>query len=176
MMWPFSNPMIPYFEYTKRAAANMPLYGEKGNYTLIMFRDDFPQFYKKSLADDGTEVYAPLVPDAMLEQFLDLTNDSVRPSQWGKSWRYAAGLFMAHWSALYLAAYADGSPSPQAAASGAAQTGVVSSATLGDTSISYDNTAINAGTEKWGTWNATKYGAQLATIARMIGIGGTYVI
>ena len=83
---------------------------------------------------------------------------------------------MAHWAALYLKTYQDGSPSGQAAASAAGQTGNVASATLGDTSISYDNSAINAGTEKWGTWNATQYGAQLATMARMIGIGGTYVI
>jgi hypothetical protein len=47
---------------------------------------------------------------------------------------------------------------------------------MGDTSISYDNSAINEGSAKWGTWNATQYGAQLATMARMLGIGGTYVI
>lgn len=176
MMWPFTNPMIPYFENAKRVAANMPLYGEKGTYSADMFQEDFPQFYRKTVDDEGADVYTALVPLSMLEQFIDLANTSVTPSRWGTSWRYAAGLFTAHWSALYLSAYADGSPSPQAAASGAAQTGNVSSASLGDTSISYDNTAINAGTEKWGTWNATKYGAQLATMARMIGIGGTYVI
>ena len=47
---------------------------------------------------------------------------------------------------------------------------------MGDTSVSYDNTAINAATERWGTWNATRYGAQLATMARMIGLAGMYVI
>jgi hypothetical protein len=47
---------------------------------------------------------------------------------------------------------------------------------MGDTSIGYDNAATNAGTEKWGAWNLTKYGTQLATMARMIGIAGTYAI
>ena len=42
--------------------------------------------------------------------------------------------------------------------------------------LGYDNTATNAGTEKWGAWNLTKYGSQLATMARMLGIAGTYVI
>ena len=72
--------------------------------------------------------------------------------------------------------YSDGSPSAQSVASGASQTGNVSMATMGDTTVKYDNGSIDAGTEKWGTWNATKYGAQLATMARMIGIGGMYVI
>ena len=59
---------------------------------------------------------------------------------------------------------------------GDAYTPMLPTATLGDTSISYDNTATNAGTEKWGTWNLTRYGSQLATMARMIGIAGMYAI
>jgi hypothetical protein len=47
---------------------------------------------------------------------------------------------------------------------------------MGDTSLTYDNTAINSGTEKWGAWNLTRYGSQLATMARMIGIAGMYAI
>ena len=133
-----------------------------------MFRLDFPQFY----TDEG----ASLVPSSMLEQFIDLANDSVLPSIWGKQWRYAAVLFVAHWSALYLKTYSDGSPNAAAVASKAGHQGLVASATLGDTSISYDNSAEVAGTEKWGMWNATQYGSQLATMARMIGIGGIYVI
>jgi hypothetical protein len=54
--------------------------------------------------------------------------------------------------------------------------GVVKSATMGDTSVSYDNSAITEGTKKWGTWNATEYGAQLVTEARAIGISGSYVV
>ena len=77
---------------------------------------------------------------------------------------------------MYLKTYADGSPSAQVVASKSSQKGNVASAKMGDTTVSYDNGAINAGTEKWGTWNSTQYGAQLATMARMIGIGGMYVI
>jgi hypothetical protein len=54
--------------------------------------------------------------------------------------------------------------------------GVVKQATMGDTSVSYDNSAVTAGTEKWGTWNTTQYGAQLVTMARAIGIAGSYVV
>lgn len=174
-MFPFSNPMIPFFENAKKVASNIPAYGEKGEYTADMFSSDFPQFYTKT-KEEGEAVYSPLVPETMLDQFIDLANDSVLPSRWGTQWRYAAGLFVAHWSALYLQTYSDGSLNAQSVASGANQTGNVSMASMGDTTVKYDNGSIDAGTEKWGTWNATKYGAQLATMARMIGIGGMYVI
>jgi hypothetical protein len=171
----YSNPAVPFFEYAKRVASNIAPYGEKGDYTAEMFQADFPQFYQKT-THAGEDVYTPLIPGTMLAQFIDLANDSVMPSRWGSQFRYAAGLFVAHWSALYLKAYSDGSPNAAAVASNAGQVGNVASATMGDTSISYDNKSIDAGTEKWGTWNATQYGAQLATMARMLGIGGTYVI
>jgi hypothetical protein len=169
------NPMIPYFENMKRASANITPYGEVGNYTADMFLSDFPQVYKKT-EEEGETVYTPLIPQSMLDQFIQQANESIIPSRWGTQWRYAAGLFVAHWSALYLKTYSDGSPNAQVVASMADQKGNVSSATMGDTSISYDNKAVNEGTAKWGTWNATQYGAQLATMARMIGIGGMYVI
>jgi hypothetical protein len=171
----FSNPTIPLFEYAKSVAANIAPYGEKGDYTADMFEADFPQFYKKTVVE-GVTAYEPLLPSAMLDSFIELANDSVMPSRWGSQFRYAAGLFVAHWVALYLKTYQDGSNNAAEVASKAGQAGNVSSATMGDTSISYDNSAINEGSAKWGTWNATQYGAQLATMARMLGIGGTYVI
>ena len=47
---------------------------------------------------------------------------------------------------------------------------------MGDTTVSYDNEAITEASAKWGSWNATQYGQQLVTMARMIGMGGMYVI
>lgn len=172
-MWPFSNPMIPAFFEARRKAANITPTGDRGNYTADMFQEDFPQFFRR---EDGTECYTTLVPETMLEMFIGLANDAVTPDRWGTQWRYAAGLFAAHHAALYLKTYADGSETPAEVASAAEQQGLVSSATMGDTSVSYDNKAINAGFEKWGSWNETVYGSQLATMARMLGIGGTYAI
>ena len=171
-MWPYDyiNPMVPYFQGAKSVAANVPQPGERGEYTAEMFRTDFPQFY--STGDPP----APLLPEAMLQAFIDQANDRVLPSRWGSMWRYAAGLYVAHFSALYLKTYSPASGNAAEVSNGAAQVGVVKSATMGDTSISYDNSAVTAGTEKWGTWNATQYGAQLVTMARMVGMGGMYVI
>ena len=91
-------------------------------------------------------------------------------------WRYAAGLYTAHFAALYLKTWSPGSDNSGQAAGSAAQPGAVKSATMGDTSISYDNSAVTAGTEKWGSWNATQYGSQLVTMARLVGMGGMYAI
>ena len=173
-MWPFDtwgeNPMLPLFAAARRTAANIPAPGEQGNYSADDFAEDYPEFY--TLADG---VYTPMLPAAMLERFIESANAAVIPARWGNDWRLAVGLYTAHLVALRLQTYSDGS-TPGAAAANSANVGTVKTATLGDTSISYDNAATNAGTEKWGAWNLTKYGSQLATMARMLGIAGTYVI
>lgn len=164
------NPLSPLFQKQKAAAANVPHPGECGNYTVSMFQTDFPQFF-----ENETESSFLGSPD-MLRVFITQANDSVLPSRWGSMWRYAAGLYTAHFSTMYLKTYAPGASSRNQVVQGAAQAGVVKSATMGDTSISYDNSAVTAGTEKWGTWNATQYGQQLVTLARLVGMGGIYVI
>ena len=178
-MWPFidgvpSNPMVPLFAGVRRTAANVPGPGEAGDYTVEQFQEDFPEFFTKTTMD-GVDNYAPMLPESILQMMIDSANRSVIPSRWGPDWRMAAGLFTAHLAALRLQTYADGST--QAATAGnSANTGTVKTASLGDTSLSYDNAATNAGTEKWGSWNLTRYGSQLATMARMIGIAGMYAI
>lgn len=176
-MWPgmFINPMLPYFQEAKRVASNVPQPGEQGTYTEEMFQSDFPQFFNITTPAEGDPVVTSLVPSAMLQTFIDQANDSVLPSRWGSLWRYAAGLYVAHFSALYLKTYAPSSSSASQVAGNAAQVGVVKTASMGDTSIGYDNSAITAGTEKWGMWNATQYGAQLITLARSVGMGGVWV-
>ncbi len=172
------NPAVPFFMEARAAAANVPHPGETGDYTAEMFQKDFPQFTKMipPESEEGGEAVISLVPKQMLDMFITQANDSVLPSRWGSMWRYAAGLYTAHFSTMYLKTYAPGASSRNQVVQGAAQAGVVKSATMGDTSISYDNSAVTAGTEKWGTWNATQYGQQLVTLARLVGIGGMYVI
>lgn len=160
-------------------AANMPQPGEVGTYTKEMFLTDFPQFTKKQASEvtEGEETESQvisLVPETMLQVFVNNANASILPSRYGEIWRYAVGLYVAHFSALYLKTYSDGSASTARASATGQQTGLVKEATMGDTTISYDNEAIASA--KWGAWNATQYGQQLVTMARMIGMGGMYVI
>lgn len=177
-MWPydFMNPMDPCFRAARAAAANVPQLGERGSYSQEMFQTDFPQFWQvyKEIGSEE-ERYKLLLPESMLQVFIEQANDSVLPSRWGSLWRYAAGLYVAHFAAMYLKTYTFGSQNAAQAANKAAQTGVVKSAAMGDTSISYDNSAVTAGTEKWGAWNATQYGQQLVTMARQVGMGGMLV-
>lgn len=153
------------------AASNMPVSGESGSYTKEMFLDDFPQFTKS-----GEEQADSFVPDGILGSFVDNANQSILPSRYCEMWRYAAGLYVAHFSTLYLKTYSDGAADAARAAAKGQQTGLISEATMGDTTVKYDNSAITAAMAKWGSWNATQYGQQLISMARMIGMGGSYVI
>ena len=163
----FGNPMIPAFENAKVAASGIA-HTSGGTYSSGAFLSDFPQFKDAQ----GSS----LVPTTMLDNFIAMANDSVFPDAWGSSYSLAAGLFVAHHCALYLKTYAPNSASESQAAGSGDVVGVVKTATMGDTSVSYDNSAVTAGTEKWGTWNATQYGAQLVTMARGLGIAGSFVI
>ena len=162
----YSNPLTPVFEGLKAVASGIGQQ-QTGTYTSAKFLVDIPQFK----ATGGTS----LVPDAMLGTFVNMANQAVHPDAWGASYEYAAGLFVAHHAALYLKSYsANGSATPAGAIG--ENIGVVKSATMGDTSVTYDNSAVTAGTEKWGTWNATQYGAQLVTMARGLGITGSFIV
>lgn len=159
------------FNGVAAAAANMPPSGEAGTYTKGMFLEDFPQFSK--MGSGGEE---PLVPEGILGVFIGNANRSILPSRYFEMWRYAAGLYVAHFCTLYLKTYSDGSDTAAQAAASGQQAGLVSEASMGDTSVKYDNEAITAAMAKWGSWNATQYGQQLIPMARMIGMGGSYVI
>lgn len=137
-------------------------------YTSAMFLADFPQFTNA----EGTT----LVPSAILEQFISMACQCISPDRWFEQWRYACGLYTAHCCTLYLRTYSPHSANPAQAAASGALVGVVKSATLGDSSVSYDTDALTKATEKWGGLNATQYGQLLATQARMAGMGGTLVM
>lgn len=156
----------PQFFGVRAAAANLG-HG-KGNYTVEQFREDYPQFF----SSEG--YFLGSLP--MLEQIIQMANLSIQPDKWLESWRYAVGLYVAHYATLSLRSYAESNDDPSQAAASGALVGVVSSATLGDASVSYDTSAVTGGTEDWGDLNATTYGQMLANRAKLIGMGGSYVI
>lgn len=156
----------PQFYGVRAAAANIAQ--GVGTYTQSMFHEDFPQFFNS----DGV----PLAPETILNEFITQANNSIQPEKWGDGWRYAAGLYVAHYATLYLRTYAPSSDTASQAAATGSLIGVVSKATLGDASVSYDVDALTKATEKWGDLNATQYGQMLASRARFVGMGGTLVI
>lgn len=156
----------PQFYGVRAAAANIGQ--SQGNYTAEQFQQDFPQFFNA----DGVS----LVPETMLSEIINMANACVQPDKWLESWRYAVGLYVAHYATLYLRTYAQSSPTATQAAASGALVGVVKSATLGDSSVSYDTSALTKGTENWGDLNATTYGQMLANRAKLIGAAGSYAI
>ena len=156
----------PQFFGVKAAAANIGT--GVGDYTVEQFREDYPQFFNS----EGN--FLGSLP--MLEQIIQMANVSIQPDKWLDSWRYAVGLYVAHYATLSLRGYAASNETPQQAAASGALVGMVKSATLGDASVTYDTAAITAGTEDWGDLNSTTYGQILANRAKLIGMSGTYVI
>lgn len=161
----------PQFFGVREAAANIGC-GE-GRYAAEMFQEDFPQFFTKATEESPA---APLLPPSILAELIAQANASIQPDKWLTGWRMACGLYVAHYATLYLRTYTEGSGTPAQAAATGALVGVVKSATLGDSSVSYDTTALTKATENWGDLNATQYGQMLATKARLVGLGGTYVL
>lgn len=157
----------PQFYGVRAAAANLGS-GAPGGYTAEGFRADYPQFFNS----EGQ----PLLPASMLEELIRMANAAVQPGRWGEGWRYAVGLYVAHYATLYLRGYAPSNETPDAAAASGALVGMVKSATLGDASVSYDTAAITAGTEDWGDLNSTTYGQMFANRAKLIGMAGMLVI
>lgn len=157
----------PQFYGVRAAAANIGS-GAPGTYTAEQFQEDFPQFFNSW--------GQPLLPASMLEEIIRMANAAVQPDRWGEGWRYAVGLYVAHYVTLYLRGYAACNETPEQAAASGALVGMVKSATLGDASVSYDTAAITAGTEDWGDLNSTTYGQMFANRAKLIGMAGMLVI
>ena len=139
-----------------------------GDYTAEQFKAEYPQFCD---ADGKCHL-----PNALLNEIVHMANVSIQPDKWLDSWHYAVGLYVAHYVTLQLRTFAESSATPAQAAASGALVGVVKSAALGDSSVTYDTSALTAGTEHWGDLNATTYGQMLAGRARFIGLAGSYVI
>lgn len=156
----------PQFFGVRAAAANIG--HSVGNYTVEEFWQDYPQFF------NAEGYFLGSLP--MLEQIIQMANVSIQPDKWLDSWRYAVGLYVAHYATISLRGYAESNETPGQAAASGALVGMVKSATLGDASVTYDTAAITAGTEDWGDLNSTTYGQILANRAKLIGMAGSYVI
>lgn len=161
----------PNVEELKARASNI-VEGTPGAYTLAMFFEDFPQF-KKAGTDAG------FIPDAIINTFIAMANNTVSMERWGEAWRFACGLFVAHYATMYLRQNKGndtGSATAAQAADSGALIGIVSSASLGDASVSYDTSTATQATANWGQWNLTTYGQQYASLARLHVLGGSYII
>lgn len=162
-----SRPVKPQFQGVRESAANIGR--GRSRYNEMMFREDFPQFFDHDSVS--------LLPPAIQMEFIRQANASIQPDKWLDGWRYACGLYVAHYATLFLRTYSpEGSETPAQAAATGALVGVVTSAKLGQDSVTYSADTLTKATADWGDLNATQYGQLLATRARLVGMGGSYVI
>ena len=134
----------PQFFGVRAEAANITR--GHGRYTAELFQEDFPQFF-------GRGSGAPLLPAAQVEVFNRQAHPANNPARGGGGWGYAPRGFAAHYATLYLRTWSEGSETPAQAAATGALVGVVKSAGLGDSSVSYDTDALTKATADWGDLN-----------------------
>lgn len=115
---------------------------------------------------------APPIPIAALLAFIALASASLVQARWLDSWIVAMGWFVAHFATLYVKS--DGNPfsSPGQVAAAGLASGIQVSKSVGDVSVAYQPVQ---GLSEWGAWNLTSYGQQLATMAKIIGMGPLFL-
>lgn len=113
------------------------------------------------------------VPPMVIQAYVGLASACLQKARWCELWTVAMGWFVAHYCTLYLDS--DGSTANtagQIAQQGLAK-GIAVSKGAGDVSVGYETLKA---IEDWGAWTLTKYGQQLATHARIIGLGPMYIL
>lgn len=147
------------------------------DYTINDFLTFFPAFSKVVKEEGKPDKIEPIAPIEVMEEYLKMAKDAIQQGRWGSKWKMAMGLYIAHYLTLYLKTYqpADEDNDVDTASASGTTFGNVSSATEGDQSINYDNNALTEGTRLWGMWNATTYGQQLITEAKLLGLGGAVI-
>lgn len=133
------------------------------DFTVSDFLTYYPQF-------EG------VVPAPVLQMYVDQAIACIQKSRWHAQWKNGLTLYIAHHCTLWLLGNAPaGSDAATVAAAGMVQ-GTVSSKSVDGVSISYAQSGAQSDLTGWGSYKETIYGEQFATIARMVGKGGMYVI
>ena len=113
------------------------------------------------------------LPLVVIQLYVNLASACLQQARWVDYWLAAMGWFIDHFLTLYLRANGSvGSTAGQVAQAGLAF-GVTVSKAAGDVSVGYES--IQNDLEGFAQWNLTLSGQQLATIARIIGMGFMYI-
>lgn len=117
------------------------------------------------------------VPSCVLIFYIKLALNTLSYSRWKDSWSMGLSLFIAHHITLYLMSTAglDADSPIQRVISKSLAAGLTASKSAGSLSKSYDYGSINEDFTGLGTWKLTLYGQQFATMAKLMGKGGSYI-
>jgi hypothetical protein len=140
--------------------------GANPDYSANDFAIAFPQF--------ANFIASEAIPAALLTQFITMANASLSYSRYGEIWFRCMGLYVAHFCILFLRANNGGS-SIAGLVAAADPVSLKTSKSVGDVSVSYDTNSIIDKLKGFGTFLTTIYGQELATYAKMAGMGGALV-
>jgi hypothetical protein len=116
----------------------------------------------------------PWLPIMVIQMFINLALSSIQQLRWQSTWTFAMALFVAHYATLFMQTETQ---SPNLTASeivtSGLQQGVIISQSAGDVSATVQPIQ---GFDAWGTLNQTEYGAQLITLAQIMGAGIMYIM
>lgn len=149
-------------------------------YTKEDFFKFYPQFTKKKFititTDEGEEIKEEfIIPDVVIEAYVKLAHASINYGRYHELWEICMGLFIAHFLTLYLQTMADPDSSVKSIISKGLASGLPTSKSAGDLSISYDFSTITNDFNGWGTYKLTEFGQQLITFAKVVSKGGMVV-
>ncbi len=119
------------------------------------FRTIFPEFL-------DTTAY----PDASVTFWLGIAANFINVDRWGTLADLGTALFTAH----YLSVGRQAAKSGAAGGTPGAATGIATSKSVADVSVSYD--AALASVKDGGHWNLTTYGTRYLELVGMFGAGG----
>lgn len=148
-------------------AANIKV-GSNPPYSLSDFLEVYPQFGPDSGGND-------VVPQPIVQMYIDFADACIREARWHSSWRIAMGWFVAHFLTLYLQGVADPDSGAAGVMAAGQAKGLNTSESVGDVSVSMDYTQIGQDLDGWAAWKLTIYGQQLATVGKLLGKAGMYV-
>lgn len=119
--------------------------------------------------------FKTLVPDTMLDIYLNMANNSISDERFHSAWELACGLFVAHFCTLYIESLTPENSTADDVISKAGAVGVVTSESADGVSYSRDTGSILADLSGWAAFKSTTFGVQFITLANLYGKGGMYV-
>lgn len=111
------------------------------------------------------------LPTQVIQVFINLATACLQQAKWQDAWLYAMHLFVAHYCTMYLNTEGAPGTTPASVAVSGNGKGILVTKSAGDVSGGYQ-TVID---ENFTSWNLTAYGQQLATFAKVIGMGPMYI-
>ncbi len=119
-----------------------------------------------------TAYTSPAPPAVIVAAYIAAATASLVQARWLDLWTIGMGLYVAHFCTLYLRASGNPQAPPGVAALAGLKQGIIVSSSAGGVSQSLQP---SQGLEAWGAWAQTQWGVQLATFAKVVGMGPMYV-